>query len=569
MTSMTLTAKPTTALTLLQEFDGTSMAGVVSAALPPEPTPATFDSPGVSMAAYFRMYSPGPAWSDLLDWPPDVFAFTNLVLGHTEAYRFAVAPPRGTRWPPSPTWNETVTAAAGEWRESAALPLRGAPSAVRGLWDVIERNLTMSLDQVRSGTAQEVWEALLTLHAIADEACAGLAESTPNSGPSFEERAWRLLAEHGSLSRCSPTRIQVTPKTHLAQRGVSIRSFSRYLALSHQSVQVDWQRMDQEILSTRTRHTCRHYNVLLAPWPLTLSADAFRPVDGPVDNLDSEAFGFFEYDPGTSVDLAMLERLVRNAYRRVDRIDTIVFPEGALDVDEIDGVERVLGELGVISMFAGVRARVDERGLGRNYVHLGVNTGTGWQHFEQAKHHRWSLDAAQIGQYHLTHSLAPSKLWWEAIDLPARNVRVFDLGHGATIAPLVCEDLARMDEVAEFLRSIGPSLVMALLLDGPQLATRWPGRYASVLADEPGSAVLTLTAYGMVARSRPPGKKASRVVALWHDPSTGVHEISLGRGAHGVLLTANVDRESTWTADGRRHTNNTPRLTLSQVHQLR
>ena len=569
MTVTTLTAEPTTTLTLRQEFDRTAVAPVASADLRPEPASETFDSADISMAAYFRMFSPGPAWSDLLDWPPDVFAFTNLVLGHTEAYRFAVAPPRGTRWPPSPTWNETVTTAAGEWRKAAALPLCGAPSAVRELWDVIERHLRMSLDHVRGGRAHEVWEALLTLHAIADEACAGLAGSTPNSGPSFEERAWRLLAEHGSLSRCSPARIHVTPKTHLAQRGVSIRSFSRYLALSHQSVDIDWRRMEQEILSTRTRHACRHYNVLLAPWPLTLSADAFRPVQGPVDNLDSKAFGFFEYNPGTSVDLTMLEQLVRNAYRHVNRIDTIVFPEGALDVGEIDGVERVLGELGVISMFAGVRARADDRGLGRNYVHLGVNTGTGWQHVEQSKHHRWSLDAAQIGQYHLTHSLTPSKQWWEAIDLPTRNVRVFDLGHGATIAPLVCEDLARMDDVAEFLRGIGPSLVMALLLDGPQLATRWPGRYASMLADEPGSAVLTLTAYGMVARSRPPGKKASRVVALWHDPSTGVHEISLGRGARGILLTANVDRESTWTADGRRHADNTPRLTLSQIHQLR
>jgi hypothetical protein len=59
------------------------------------------------------------------------------------------------------------------------------------------------------------------------------------------------------------------------------------------------------------------------------------------------------------------------------------------------------------------------------------------------------------------------------------------------------------------------------------------------------------------------------VVALWHDPSTGVREISLGRGASGVLLTANVDRESTWTADGRHHSDNTPRLTLSDVRQVR
>jgi len=554
------------------ELDATPVANY-SASMS-DPAPAQSDVPGISMAAYFRMFSPGPAWADLLDWPPDVFAFANLVLSHTEAYRFAVAPPRGMRWPPSPSWNEMVVTAASEWRAAAAVPMGGAPAVVRRLWDIVERNLRMPLAAVRRGTAHEVWEALLTLHAIADEACAGLAASTPCgtpacSGASFEERAWRLLAEHGSLSRVSPARIHVTPKTHLAHRGISIRSFSRYLALSYQSVDVEWCRIEQEIRSSRPNQARRHYNILLAPWPLILSADAFRPVRGPVDNLDPGSFGFFEFDPGTRVDLDMLRRLVHSAHRRVHTVDTIVFPEGAIDVSEIEDIERVLAELGVLSMFAGVREGVDERGLGRNFVHLGVNTGNGWLHFEQSKHHRWSLDASQIGQYHLTHSLAPSKQWWEAIDLPARNVRVFDLGYGATIAPLVCEDLARMDEVAELLRGIGPSLVMALLLDGPQLASRWPGRYASVLADEPGSAVLTLTSYGMVARSRPPGSKPSRVVALWRDPSSGVREIDLGRGSLGVLLTARVERESTFTADGRRHRENTPRLTLSEVRQVR
>ena len=73
----------------------------------------------------------------------------------------------------------------------------------------------------------------------------------------------------------------------------------------------------------------------------------------------------------------------------------------------------------------------------------------------------------------------------------------------------------------------------------------------------------------MVARSRPPGTKPSRVVALWHDPTSGVREVSLGRGSIGVVVTADVEQESTWTADGRHHTNNTPRLRLSGVHQLR
>jgi hypothetical protein len=389
------------------------------------------------------------------------------------------------------------------------------------------------------------------------------------SAPSFEQRAWQMLAEQGSLSRVSPERIHVTPKTHFAHRGITIRSFSRYLALSYQSVDVEWRRLEQEINSSRTQRQCRQYNILLAPWPLTLSGGAFQPVDVPVDNIDKRSFGFFEFDPHTSIDLAMLERLVRSAFRQVRHVDTIVFPEGAVDASEIDGVEGVLRELGVNSMFAGVREPADRRGFGRNYVHIGVNTGNGWAHYQQSKHHRWTLDARQISQYHLTRSLDPAKQWWEAIDLPARTVQVFDLGLGTTISPLVCEDLARMDEVADALRGIGPSLIVALLLDGPQLARRWPGRYASVLADEPGSAVLSLTSYGMVVRSRPPGSKPSRVVALWHDPTSGPREISLGRGSLGVVLTANVDQDSTWTADGRRHPNNTPRLHLAGLRQLR
>ena len=43
------------------------------------------------------------------------------------------------------------------------------------------------------------------------------------------------------------------------------------------------------------------------------------------------------------------------------------------------------------------------------------------------------------------------------------------------------------------IRSVGPNLVIVLLMDGPQLVRRWPGKYATVLSDDPGSAVLTVT----------------------------------------------------------------------------
>ncbi len=132
----------------------------------------------------------------------------------------------------------------------------------------------------------------------------------------------------------------------------------------------------------------------------------------------------------------------------------------------------------------------------------------------------------------------------------------------------MCEDLARLDEVADLLRRMGPSLVVALLLDGPQLATRWPSRYASVITDDPGSAVLTLTSLGMAARSCPPGRRRSRVVAHWNGPADGLREVELARGAAAVLLSTTVERAAVWTADGRRH-DGVPRLRLAAVRQLR
>ena len=92
--------------------------------------------------------------------------------------------------------------------------------------------------------------------------------------------------------------------------------------------------------------------------------------------------------------------------------------------------------------------------------------------------------------------------------MPRRSIQFLELGGGITIVAVVCEDLARLDAVADLLRTVGPTLVLTVLLDGPQLASRWTARYASVLADDPGSAVLTLTSFGMVERSRPGGSAA-------------------------------------------------------------
>jgi hypothetical protein len=72
-----------------------------------------------------------------------------------------------------------------------------------------------------------------------------------------------------------------------------------------------------------------------------------------------------------------------------------------------------------------------------------------------------------------------------------------------------------------------------------------------VLADDPGSAVCTLTSFGMVERSRPLGADASRVVSLWKDPTRGSRQIPLEPGAQGVLLTLCGERGTRRTTDGR------------------
>ena len=109
------------------------------------------------------------------------------------------------------------------------------------------------------------------------------------------------------------------------------------------------------------------------------------------------------------------------------------------------------------------------------------------------------------------------------MDVPRKAIQFVEVAE-LVLTSLVCEDLAHNDEIAQLIRSVGPTLVMNVLLDGPQLTSRWTARYASVLADDPGSAVLTLTSYGMAERSRPHGRDASSVIALWKDPTQGVRE---------------------------------------------
>jgi hypothetical protein len=321
--------------------------------------------------------------------------------------------------------------------------------------------------------------------------------------------------------------------------------------------------------------------LLILPWPLRVRESDFRAVEGSVQRVASEPFGFFEFAPTEGLDLDLVDRILVAAEQEVDNVDVVALPESAVHENDIEALENLLDRHRVAYLVAGVRQ--DHQGAGPlpgNWVHIGVSarlekggpaptlSGQPWFHVRQDKHHRWSLDEAQINQYHLGGALHPHVRWWEATDVPRRAVSFIEV-HELTIAVLVCEDLAQSDAVSEVIRSVGPTLLLTPLLDGPQLVSRWSARYASVFGDDPGSAVLTLSSYGMVQRCRPQGMEASSVVALWKAPGRGAREIRLEAGAQGVLLTACSDVASRRSTDGRSPVDNATDYFDVAVYQVR
>jgi hypothetical protein len=508
----------------------------------------------------------------LLDWAPDIAALTTVLLERSQAFRFVVSPPVGAAWPPGPDghFTSTVSGAAEEWCRLMARGADGAPEVVHRLWNTVEEHLATPVAEIACGRPWPMCEAVLLLNAIADEASAGCggAGRGPAASAIHRARAQELLVRTGTMSRLPVERVALLPKTRTTQVGMTHRSLSRYTCATTGGIPTVWHRAPIGAIAGEPQE--RHANSLLLPWPLRIRESDFEAVPGSVRRPERQPFGFFSYSPSEPLDLELVDRLLEAALEEVDRVDVVALPEGTLHESDVPGLEAVLARWHVPLLVGGLRIDpVSPEGLPGNGVHIGICLGGDWWHYRQNKHHRWYLDAGQVEQYNLAGALHPSVRWWEAMEIPQRAVHVFELRGGLTVAAVVCEDLARLDGVAELLRALAPTLVLALLLDGPQLASRWTSRYAGVLADDPGSAVLTLTSFGMAVRSRPAGMPLSGVIAMWKDPVRGIREIALDPAAQGVLLKSVHGPASRFAADGRMPVDDATDLYVAGVHQLR
>lgn len=491
-------------------------------------------------------------------WPPDVFCICAAILQRSGSYALVVedAPPH-LKGVTSPERVARVIKIASEWRLSAT-GSRGLPPEVLKWWATLISHLGRPLARVAASGS--CFACILNLLAAADEASFGVGiGSLSGDGKSkrdpFLEQAEALLIKSYAVgsSLCQkihPSRARILPKMHTAQNGLTIRSFSHYLAYCPcTGVKPQW-----SSLGSDTQHHA--LNLLVVPWPPRIHPSQFKESKrvNLTDEVGKGGYGLFTYDPQRGPRADYIKKLVAIATRDVGQIDGVVFPELSMSRAEYDRLAKaVVRDKTFLIAGTGTRAAgANHCGQNELEMRIRVPDSSYTTQIVQKKHHRWKLTKSQIMQYGIGANLHPEANWWEHISLRDRSLAFITLRPWLTLSLLICEDLARPDPVADLVRAVGPNLVICLLMDGPQLAERWPARYAGSLSDDPGSSVLTITSIGMSRLSKPFGKAdRSSVIALWRDAVNGTREIELPPRADAVVLNLSVEYKEEWTADGR------------------
>jgi hypothetical protein len=216
------------------------------------------------------------------------------------------------------------------------------PSMLAEEWGVVLEGADLPLVDLAAGRDWRVCTALLSVHAIADEACAGLGSHTERAdgrGAGYRARARELLAKTGSLARIAPRRVRVLPKIRTPPTGRP--AFSRYACAQGAGLEASWHKLPARHIGTDPR--AEYVNLLLLPWPLRVRESDFRPLPGSVQRLERDPFGFFEFAPAEPLDLDLVERVLIAALDEVDDVDVVVMPEAAVDETEIDELEACPG----------------------------------------------------------------------------------------------------------------------------------------------------------------------------------------------------------------------------------
>ncbi|MFC5757971.1 hypothetical protein [Rhizobium sp. GCM10022189] len=556
--------------------------------------------PGQTPELTFREH-----WGAPPVWPTDLFAVTaHLIYTSGLLTYFEPDPDHSDNtdaYPPcfsiSKQERDECLAAGATWATK-----KSVPGLATTLWKVLvkahKQTLRASLNTKRGSAAPAWWAAAVKLILIADEACVGLGarasaehpdrwmidqfeifNAAPFSGKTLSGttayRAGRQRATFGVFS--DPDVGCVQPKSRISSVGCNLRNLTRNAAyIPHVgSVRCHW----QQPIAQKVGEEADDLDVLIVPLPFEMK-DAWIVQDSnsKPEPTKRPNWGNFEIRQGWLEDEKGLIELILGEFRKAlaalkarrtaGALNGVVFPEYALTEPlfnkicsylkkEEPGLEFAIsgsssnceGETGNFVLTAmwpvdrTVNAPVDDRFLLTS----------------RRKHHRWKLSPSQIKTYDLDNilpSLKDGSSWWERHTIAQREIHFFHFRKTSVLTSMICEDLARSDPCHDILRAIGPNLLFALLMDGPQTANRWPARYAATLADDPGTSVLTVTSMGLMDRTNKAKiyDKPSYTVAMWRDETGVTRPLGLDEGSKSILLTLKPHAIVDQTIDGRANT---------------
>ncbi|WP_334022106.1 hypothetical protein [Alteromonas sp. S015] len=525
-------------------------------------------------------------------WPPNVFALLGALLKNTGTYTYVACLPgnfslrddheenalhlgevwfnffsEGSRWldymQRGKPWSRRQF--APKVLEKLVRSVFSKQNLKREITDIgrhwyCEESQVGSLTDVQKKEDENNWHFLtevFTLFAICDYACMGI--ETYNDGVFAAVNYMHLQEDSKNFSYSDILRHKavVLAKQRTPQVGIGLNSLSHYLAFIESEVNIG---LYQSYNNQKQIQNISDIKMLLLPWPLTIDRSNFSPSILSENKSSScvGGFAFFDYQNRLGVTIHELIKVLNDA----GEIDILVFPEATLEKNEYLRLleELILAEKqGTVAtpnfVICGIYSS-EPNNWAENQVCLStkstfIDGQVEWEHIWQSKHHRWCLDPSQVRAYGIQAALSSDFRWWEGIKVGKRELKVINIDNLFSITPLICEDLARQDPVSEVLRALGPNLVVALLLDGPQLQSRWSSRYASILADDPGCSVLSLTAMGMIERSNKTSGYTSRTIALWKDSENGYIEIDLPADTKGIIMSVECKYNEEFTLDGR------------------
>lgn len=395
-------------------------------------------------------------------------------------------------------------------------------------------------------------------------------------GAQGDESQYSELADITSLSVARQAVVCVLPKVRTPAIGCTLRSLSHHLALLPPAGVVRGRWTPNYIRREPRAGSMPEgvMNLLLVPMPYSLHAQSFT--EASVENVTTRRgaeprFGYFDVNQHwvnedsarPAAIITFVQALVKATKKQCPSVHGIVFPELSLDYVTFELVrEHIIKHIPEVDiLISGISS--NQEGISGNFVAVtsfqNRISGAGDRQYRQTireKHHRWKLEKQQLHDYGLMGVLSPELSWWENIALQNRRVDFTVMRQDSVLAAMICEDLARVDPCQQVIRAVGPNLVVALLMDAPQLRGRWPARYATVLAEDPGCSVLTLTSRGLMTRQHRlnifPSSGGDRVVGLWRDDRNQVPtELLCPYDAQGVLLTLVEEAAEDISLDGR------------------